>query len=219
MKDTFRIALEAKMKNGVLYEAIKSRGWNNRQAAEFLGLSQGKFGAMLNLKQRPPYLFSKTRDRNHDKKRQRLEEKLMELTGKTIDEIFPEEFQTDEFLSRKKTLVAVKDVPRQVLLESTGMDKLLPAPDMDLIKKEAVEELAILIDQLPEEQRHAIHGLYIKGKSPQELASERGVGVPAINSSLKKAEAAIREKVNIRHSLEKSMPWLESLSLMKKRIR
>lgn len=44
-----------------------------------------------------------------------LEEKFMEPTGRSIEELFPQEFQTDEFLKLLKTIERSADVPIRLL--------------------------------------------------------------------------------------------------------
>lgn len=56
-ENTFKIAVVARMKHGVLYEAIKNRGWTVKKAAEFLGIRLNTLCSIINLKKRPPISF------------------------------------------------------------------------------------------------------------------------------------------------------------------
>lgn len=213
MNDTFRIALVARMKHGVLYEAIKKRGWTNKQAAEFLGISQSKISAVMNLKELPPFLFSKVKNPEYKRRARELTEKLMELTGLAIDDIFPEEFRTNEFLSRPKVIEGVRDIPKQILLGAVPTPQMLPAPDAELIQKEAYQELLEMVEELPSEQRSAVRGLYFDGKSKQALSQENGVGVQAVSASALKGLRYLEERVGHRKHIEDTMPWFDPKSI------
>ena len=218
MNDTFRIALVARMKHGVLYEAIKKRGWNNKRAAEFLGISQSKISAIINLMERPPFIFSKVKTPEYRKRARELTEKLMELTWLAVDDIFPEEFRTNEFLSRPKTIEGVRDIPKQILLGAVPTPQMLPAPDEELLQKEAYQELIEMVEELPPEQRSAVRGLYFEGKTTRKLSQENRVGETAVRASALKGLRYLEERIGHRKRIEDENPRVD-LKTIKGRVK
>ncbi len=97
----FKAAYSVRARHGVLHEAIKLRGWKIKQAAEFLGLHPSVLSSILSLKARPPR-YTKVPD---GKERfAALEEKLMELTGKSFEELFPDEVYNDEVMENARAV-------------------------------------------------------------------------------------------------------------------
>lgn len=200
----FRIAVVARMKHGVLYEAIKKRGWTVKKAAEFLGIRWSTLCSIINLKKKPPFLFSPRGNEETKRRARELTEKLMELTGMTVEDLFPEEFRTDEFLASPKIAERFADVPTQLLLEQTGMLALPPAPDEELMEKEQEKELDEVINGLGFEHQHAIQRLYFDGMTGVEAGKERGVGRGAVPASAKTALKKMKEGIEFRRNRERT---------------
>jgi len=118
-KSGFDVTIVARMKHGAIYNAIKKRGWTVEQAANFLGLNKGTVYEVMALKRLPPFIFSKHRASRKAvaRKAKILEEKLMKLTGKTIDELFPEEVRSELFLGRVRLIVMNRTIPPSQLLK------------------------------------------------------------------------------------------------------
>jgi len=206
MSDTFRIAVVAHIKHGALYEAIRKKGWNQSEAAKFLDITPTQMGTLLNLKARPPFIFSA--QKRHKTKVRKLQEKLMELTGLSVYDLFPEEVMTKEFLSRPKKFAGVRDVPLQVLLDSGAMPHLLPAPDEALLQKEVDEEVLHLLDELPPQQRAAVKGRYWEGKPIETMAEETGTSPSNVSALSLTGLRRLHEKANALRVAEQERPWL-----------
>lgn len=201
-KDTFRIVVIARMKHGVLYEAIKKRGWTQKQAAEFLGISQQGLCMAMNLKGLLPHLFPKKLTAKAKKRARQVAEKLMELTGVPVQDLFPEAFRTKAFLAMPKVVERYADVPTRLLLEQTGMLAIPALPDEELIAQEERDEVARVLTELSLAQRHAIQRVVFDGASLKEAALERGVGRQSIHANLKAGVRAARHKIDTRRMLE-----------------
>ena len=87
-------------KHGDLYQAIKRRGWTIRQAAEFLGIDEGHLGRIINLRMKPPAFRNQ---KGGQARLERLKAKLLILTGKSFDELFPGEVFNDRVMERAKS--------------------------------------------------------------------------------------------------------------------
>ena len=102
------VALSGRIKHGDLFRAMRERGWNQRQLGEFLGMSVQHVGALLNLKWIPKRVSKE------------LEAKLFELTGKLVDDLWPEWSRQAEFLSASKSVEMFADVARSSRTPDTG---------------------------------------------------------------------------------------------------
>lgn len=195
---TFRIVMVAKLKHGVLWEAIRKRGWTIKEAAEFLKVSNSQLGQVLALKEKPPFLFLDRKDEQAKKRRREIAEKLMELTGKTIEELFPEEFRTPEFLAAPKELERIAEVPTRVLLAHAQMLTLPKPPDEELMEKEESflgDELQEMMKHLPPLVRHAVQRVVIEGWTLKRVAEERGVSRGRIEKQVKEGVRELASKV------------------------
>ena len=161
----FKIALEARMRHGILREALVQRGWNQRQAAEFLGIRQEVFGRWVNLKEFPKNISAE------------LVIKLFELTGKMPEEIWPEEIFTEEFLAKPKKAEAIRDVPTERLLAQAGVYALLPSPDESFARQELKTVVDEALQKLTPRQERIIRQMFEDDASLAEIAA--GFGVPA----------------------------------------
>ena len=103
--DKMRIALITRVKQGDLYAALKRRGWTQTQAAEFLGMHFTKFNDMINLRHIPVFTV-------------KLEAKLIDLTGKTVEQLFPREFNARQFLGGHRVFVEMGSLSAQQLASS-----------------------------------------------------------------------------------------------------
>ena len=200
--DKFRIAVVARIKHGALYEAIKQRGWTMKQAAEFLGVPHGSLCSAVNLTRKMPYLFPKKQNKQSRKRARKVTEKLMELTGKSVEDFFPKEFQTKEFLALPKVGERFADVPTRLLLEQTGMLALPMSPDEALIEKEEGLEFIEALSTLSNEVQHDIHRFVLEGLPAKEVAAKRGVKTQTIYANVQTAIREIRWKVWARQRRE-----------------
>ncbi len=191
------------MKHGVLYEAIKRRGWTLAQASEFLGISTNSLCRVINLKQNPPFIFSSSMNEKTKLKARELTEKLMELTSMTVDDLFPEAFRTNEFLAKPKLFERTADVPVDKLVGYAETLALPPAPDEELIEKEDNEEVLNVLSGLSFQQQHAVKRVLFEGKETHEAAEERGVSQSAISANLQMAKKKIREELGRRRQRER----------------
>ena len=197
-EDKFRITIIARAKHGVLYEAIKKRAWTQRRAAEFLGVSEQGLGNAINLKGVMPYLFSKKRTKKTEAHARAVAEKLMELTGKTVEELFPREVMTKQFLAAPKLAERSVDVPTRLLLEQAELLALPPAPDQLLMAKEEMNEFIEMLNELGHPQRHAMQRVIIDGVSVSKAANERGITNQAIRANINTGICELRRKLEHR---------------------
>jgi len=177
----FSVALEAKMRHGILHEALVQRGWNQRQAAEFLGVEQGKFGRWINLKEVPRDISAE------------LEIKLFELTGKMPEEIWPDEVFTDEFLAQPKRAEIIRDVPADRLLaQSAGIFALPAPPDVARGTQELKEALDDALWKLTPREERIIRALFEDDATLVEIGSREGLDVDQVACLKHKALRKLR---------------------------
>lgn len=183
-KSTFKISVLSRLKHGALREALVKRGWTQTKAAEYIGMHQNDFCRLINLKHVPKFT-------------KQQEEKLMELTNQTMEDLFPPEVRSAEFLGVPKTSESSVEVPLSVLLCARTTIQL-PSPDHALERKELSETLNTMIETLSYREKFVINGRYKEGKSWKEMGRELGItdkGVRAIeDGALLKLRSPSRER-------------------------
>jgi RNA polymerase sigma factor (sigma-70 family) len=158
----FSIALEARARHGILREALLTRGWNQRQGAEFVGVGQSTFGEWVNLKKVPRRL-SEARER-----------KLFELTGKLVEDIWPPDILTEEFIGAPKKAEAIREVPAELLIGG-GLFALPPAPEEVATANELEAAIQNALAILKPKERLAIEAHFLEDKNLAETGNELGV--------------------------------------------
>ncbi len=171
MKKPFKVAYVVKTKHGDLWRAIRQRGWNQRQTAEFLGIAENCIGRILNLNGRPP-LFTKIK--GGKAKLKRFKEKLMELTGKTFDDLFPNEVFNDEVMARAKSIDFYVTKDLATLKLGAGAGTLLALPEIPSESMEKREMLEIIEQDLSPKEKE-IFDMVLDGKTNREIGKYLGV--------------------------------------------
>ncbi len=125
----FRILLQVKAKHADLFEAAKKMG-SVRSLSEHLGIHEAVVGQWIMLKRVPNFVSPKKGHKLHDPDfREEFELKLLRLTGKTLDELWPESVRKTDFLDAPKTIEVIRHVdvkaigqidPNKLLLPSAG---------------------------------------------------------------------------------------------------
>jgi len=181
LEDTFPIGVVSKLKHGAFLEALEKRGWTQHQGAEFLGLDDSRFAEMINMKWVPKKISPE------------FERKLFELTGKLLDELWPADVFTPEFLGTEKQRVTVRDVPRRVLQATASALQLLPAqPDEEYDQTEMREIMAVAIATLNPSEQKVIRARFFENKDLSEVAREMKVAQTRVREIERKALTKLR---------------------------
>ncbi len=170
------IALVARVKQGDLWEALQKRGWSQTAGAKFIGMNPYAFGDMINLRAVPNLTMEQ-------------ECKLFELTGKTLEEIFPSEIRTKEFLQGQRVFSALKKCS-VAALASSGI-RALPMNQPEMVE-ELAEEIRACISFLSGRERDVM-SLVNKGKSDQEIGVKLSLSVYQVIRSKTHASDKIKE--------------------------
>ncbi len=128
---TFDIALTAKLRHGELWKLVERFG-SQVEAARQLGCSQRDFCEWVNMRSVPRF---------HSESFAAVEQKLMELTGKTVEELWPEEAKSAEWLQVPKTVVAHHQFELSALADMTKRRLLLPSPADQAAESELLDNL------------------------------------------------------------------------------
>lgn len=195
-----KVAIQARLKNGILYEAAKKLG-SQSALARYLGLTPMEVGAWINF-QRTPHSVT-TYHRRSEEFWQDIENKLFALTGHTLEEIFPPELATEAFLKRQKRIEAIVEMPVEQLLAAGAVPQLLPAPDDALLHKETTEIVDYVLDTLKPNYKQVLELRYgLDGGGERTLAEVgkiMGVGPERVRqievSALRKLRHPSREKI------------------------
>ena len=118
------ITAVSKLKHSELYEAAKKMG-GQAALARHLEITPSQLGRWCNLQECPPVDLDKcgpvTKQKWEGGRLQELEQKLFDLTGKTLDELFPKELREAEaFLKSPKTIEQRKTMKTETLLQYAG---------------------------------------------------------------------------------------------------
>ena len=155
--DAFDVTFVIKAKHGALWKAVKKAG-GQTALARLLGVKPHDIYRWVTLKGKPSAA-----------KREQVEKKLFELTGKVWDELFPESVMTRDFLEQDKT----REVSVQYAANQLTYD---PSPAMleNLNQGELRERLQKLLHTLPERERTVVRLHYGLDDGPQMPFSEIG---------------------------------------------
>lgn len=128
---TFDIALTGKLRHGELWKLVERFG-SQVAAARELGCSQRDFCAWVNMREVPRF---------RSESFAAVEQKLMELTGKTVEELWPEEAKSAEWLQVPKTVVAHHQFELAALADMTRQRLMLPSPADQAAESELIQNL------------------------------------------------------------------------------
>jgi len=158
----FPVAIKVGLKHGILVEALEKRDWSQKQGADFLGINQTRFGLWINMKC-VPRRISET-----------LAFKLMEFTGRTIEELWPEEVFTPQFLAAPKALIEIRKVPTHLLANYGLVNALPPTPSEIFALAELRETVREALDHLPQSQYRVLNARYVENMTLEEAAQSLG---------------------------------------------
>lgn len=135
-----KLALIQKLRHGAIWEAMRARGWNQRQLAEYLGINQNACGDMLAFKWIPT--------------KPEIHLKLMELTGIAIDDLFPAEAYK-LLKGLPTTNEEIREVTPQLLRQA--VERLsLPSPEQQLLEAEPGVRLHAALKTLNPKEQHIL---------------------------------------------------------------
>lgn len=146
------IAAVTKLKHAALHLAAEKLGGQSA-LARHLGLRPSEVGRWCNLAACPSTKWS-------EEKQREIEKKLLELTGKTFDELFPIELrEAQQFLRAPKKITQVREMEVSGLLEyarRTSERLCLPAPEEIAERTELRERFRKVLTTLSFREREII---------------------------------------------------------------
>lgn len=186
MSDTFKIGIKARLKHGVLLEALTRKGWNQTQAAEYLQVPMQTFGKWINLQEVPKKLSEEQIKR------------LLELTGMLPDQLWPDYVRSQDFLDAPKTFEVVKDVDAPKLIEAMRTLRQLPAgePDKLFEQKELAEKIDELLGTLRPREALVIRSNFFEGRTDDETGKMLNVSATRVRHLEYKALRKLRHPSN-----------------------
>jgi len=186
-----------RIKHAALYEAAKALGGASA-LARHLGINDVQMGEWINLKSCPPKDASSKKMRSWTEERIAvMEAKLHELTGKTWEELWPDELRENhEFLNAPKSIEKVYNwqqaamlnyaaATRQRLSDCSNPAVIAEADSEFAIRKDAV---AKSIHLLTERERKVLSLRFGFGCDPQSL-SDAGKAIGVTQERVRQIEA------------------------------
>ena len=164
----FGVTLTAKLRHADLWKAAKKLGSNAALARE-LDMQASELGNWINLKRVPSERTGK-----------KVEKKLFDLTGKTLDELFPKELRENaEFLQHAKSIEVTRQIEVKMLGCQAAERLLLPGADEDAIRNLDNEELRrrlnATLKTLSYREREIIKLRYLGSMDQSEVAGVFGI--------------------------------------------
>lgn len=157
-----RVGIEAKLKNGILWEAAKRLG-SAAALARHLEISPSIMGQWLHFNHCPDF-----ENPNHKERYADIELKLMELTGCSLEEIFPPEIRNKAFQQRQKRISAIVEMPIHQLIQVGAAPQLPPAPDELLFNEDRKAIINHVLGELDPRQRQVVQMRFGLGPYRQE---------------------------------------------------
>lgn len=141
-KPTMKFAYQVKVKNGILWQLAERVG-GMHALADQLGISYRAVMAYMNMRSYPPFKSRRSRmDWNA------IEKRLVDLSGLLLEEVFPAELATSEFLAKPKTKTVIADITFEQLNRSHEMLTLGPAQDHDVEISELHHIIQLVLETL-----------------------------------------------------------------------
>lgn len=135
-----RVGIQVRLKNGILWEAALKLG-SQKALGDYLGMRQTAINSWINFRNCPDFV-------NHPDQWSEIESKLIQLTGHTLDEIFPPEVRSAEFQKRQRRQDAVVEMPVERLMAAGLVPKQLAAPDDLLFAREQSDVIKHVLSTL-----------------------------------------------------------------------
>jgi transcriptional regulator with XRE-family HTH domain len=162
-----RIAIVARMKQGDILEALEKRGWTQKEGAKFIGMNHLSFQRLINLRW-VPQKFSPDQSA-----------KLLELTGKTTEELFPEYMRVPEFLDGPKVIKKYYEA-EPGSLQAAGMYYLPEAPDKLYDRQDLARRVELILSSIPEREARIVRRTIMEEATFEEVAEEEGLSAARI---------------------------------------
>lgn len=174
------VGFSVRMRHGDILRVMQERGWNGKQMAKALGMGLLNFYALLNFRRIP-----KRRDSP-------WQAKLMELTGKTMEEMFPEWLHEDWFTDAPKKQIIYQELTPQILEQARA--KELPSPE-DLV--ENAEQLLLLRKALGtlKPRYQVVVQMSLEGMTAGQIAEKLGLSRSRVDQILKNAQRDLKKAV------------------------
>jgi RNA polymerase sigma factor (sigma-70 family) len=178
------VALVGRIKHGDFARAMRERGWTQADLARYMNWTPSKTSAVCNLSNVP-------REFTEDELA-----KLLALTGKLPDELWPDWSRTRDFLSIPKHIVMERDVDHALLAEAGAFPKQLPPPDELFHQSEIASVVSGVLGTLTPRERLVINQRFgLDGEPPttlQDVGDNLGVGVERVRQIEAKALRKLR---------------------------
>jgi RNA polymerase sigma factor (sigma-70 family) len=126
----FLVTLQVRAKHADLLAASRKMG-SIKLLAEHLGVGYSQLCGWIAMNEAPPIGSSRSKVWSSPNRVREIEEKLLKLTGKTLEELFPEAIRSRDFLDAKKVMESTGLVDVRRLSLRCEEVAYLPAPEHD----------------------------------------------------------------------------------------
>jgi RNA polymerase sigma factor (sigma-70 family) len=174
-----KITIIQRAKHGDFYEAIKRNGWTVKETAAYLGMPYSRLLGLINLKQVPKTLTASQ------------QAKIEHLTGKCLDELFPEEIRDRKWLLAKKKFERTIEIDPGKLITAGGGPKLIEGPLETAMKNEMLERLKTIMDTALTDRERTVTEARMEGLTLEEVGDRLNVS----RERIRQIETGARNKL------------------------
>lgn len=179
--DSLKLGFAVKVKHGDLLAAIKERGWGQADLARYLGISQQRVGALINLRI-VPRRFTEDQIK-----------KLVALTGKLPEDLFPEWISQKRFQEAPRDFELYRDMT-PLALEQASVGTV-PTPEELMERRELLEQVEAAFKDLTPAQAVYTRAHLVDGKTIAEIAAEHNRSTNWIRICCQEGQRRLKESV------------------------
>lgn len=190
-----KVAVVAKLKHGALWAGLKRKEWSQSDLARALGLDPTTVGRWVMMTGHP--IWEEIANQHSPRAKTLSEEQrqlLEQLAGVPIEEIWPPEVRTKQFLEGQRMFETVAKVDIRRLAGARGV-KQLESPAQIIESHEAKEAIEALMKTLPEREQKVLERR-VDGETLGQIAKDFCVTKETIRNIEKKALNRLRHPAN-----------------------
>lgn len=191
-----KITIVQRAKHGDFHEAIKRKGWTQKQAAEYLEMPYSSFLSLINLKRVPKTLTDVQRG------------KIEQLTGKCVEEIFPQEIRDRSWLMAKKRFERTIEIDPAKFIATGAGQKLIDGPLETAMKNEMLERLRTIMSAALTDRERIVTEFRMEGMTLEEVGRRCNVTRERVRQIETKAKDKLR-KAMVRDKCKGGIDWDE----------
>lgn len=184
--------VQARVKNGLLYRAVKKCG-SNTALAEYLGVHKQSISRWLNFKDVPNF---RNLESPYQDKYGRWDRLLIALIGYGLEEIFPIELETHKEILRQLAFQEkIVEMSPEQLAGSGAVARLNPGPLEEVMTAEFAETIDEILETLSPREAEVVRRRFGLNGQPNESFEDIAVSQGVTRERIRQIEAKALRKL------------------------